>query len=435
MVEALALGRSAVDLSLAPGDVVPLLRRFDGLIAGIELTSERTNQLASAMLDTRIDPFAFNSSSQGNGIGIYMSEKSCPGTTHITDYMRLQANGVNPDLSHSENVSAIIRGTSPDSFVYCRGKYQMPTAADLNGYNGNPRVYIESHSWGEITGTTSYRTSDRDWDNHVYNDAVAVFRAAGNLSTIDNPSCDVVSPAKGLNLTTIGNYNDATDTINSSSCHVDSEIGNAKPEISAPGTSITAGGWTMTGTSMATPHAAGFAADMLSDYPWLQLRPYNLKAEMLAGSVKTVSGGTDKVGVGGLDFHRTYFDGTSQWWEGDNASFSYFANTDYLPNNGYIDYQVGLDASLGNVRVALVWLNRGAYTYDHRADAHPLGMDLDMCVYAPNGTVVACSQTYDNPYELVSFDPVVTGTYRVRIARFSNGDPSSKLHMSVAVDW
>jgi hypothetical protein len=363
-----------------------------------------------------------------------MSEESCPDPGFISNYMRINANAVVTGINHAQNVSAIVRGVSPESYVYCRSGYTLPTAADLNGYNGNPRVYAETHSWGETTANTDYRIRDRDFDNHVYNDAIANFQSAGNV-TASNPTGIVSTPAKALNLTSVGNYNDATDTLSSSSCHIDSQIDNDKPEVSAPGTSITAGGWTMSGTSMASPHAAGFAADLMSASAWLQLKPARVKAAMLSGAAKVIAGGADKVGVGGIDFYRAFYNGTSSSCTGDNASFAAFDAGDYLPNNGTVDRSVSLDASLTNVRVALAWLNRGTYTYDHRADASPLGIDLDLCVHDPNGKLVGCSTSFDNPYELFSFDPVVSGNYRVSIARSANRDVASKMHMAVHIDW
>jgi Subtilase family len=434
IVEALAHGRSSVTATLEAGEVDAFLRENDDLVAGLELESRSHDTLAEAMRDTNIDPHALQySERRGSGIGIYMSEGGCPPSGHISNYLRLS--GLATD--HSKNVSAILRGVSPDSYVYCRGGSVLPNAADLNGYNGNPRVYVENYSFMETLTTPDYRIRDMELDNHVYDEAVAVFSGAGNYMWPEHPSYNVGSPGKALNVTTVGNYDDSTDAGYSTSCYINSEIDNEKPELSAPGTNITAGGFTMTGTSMATPHAAGFAADLMSAYSWYRLRPYYLKSLMLSGSDKLISGGAGRVGVGGLNFYRAHKDGLfgwiAGWWEGDNASFSEFDSYDLLPNNGYVDYHVFIDASASNARVALAWLNTGAYTYAHRADAYPIGIDFDMCVFDPNGVSKGCSASYYNPYELVSFDPIVTGTYRVRISRFANRNIYSDIHMGVSV--
>lgn len=379
------------------------------------------------MLATNITPYALNYSGQGNAIGVYMSEGNCPDPSHITNYMRLSGS----TGSHAENVSAIIRGVSPESYVYCRSGYTLPTSADLNGYSGNPRIHIQTHSWGS-GDNTSYALLDRDFDNYVYDNAIASFKSAGNAGT---GTGNVTTPGKALNLITVGNYDDSTNGINSSSSFVNPETNNEKPELVAPGTSITAGGWTMTGTSMASPHAAGFAADMMSGYSWLQLKPYYIKSIMLAGASDIISGGVDKVGVGGIDFYRTYYNSTNTWWEGSNSSFSYFDSIDSYPNNGSIDRVVYLSSSYSNVRIALSWLNSGTYVYNNRTAAHPIGMDMDFTVYDPNGNYVANSLSWDDPYEFVSFSPSVSGNYRVSINRYANRDTSSKLHMGLSIDW
>lgn len=57
----------------------------------------------------------------------------------------------------------------------------------------------------------------------------------------------------------------------------------------ALGTSITAGGYTSTGTSAAVPHAAAFAASFMSNYPlWSKDKPHLMKAIMLAGATKSI---------------------------------------------------------------------------------------------------------------------------------------------------
>ncbi|MEM9456943.1 MAG: S8 family serine peptidase [Myxococcota bacterium] len=437
MRSAISRGDASVVVPMELGAVESFARDHEDLVAGVELDSELTTTIASAIQDTNIDPVALaNPIRQGGGVGVYMSETGCPLAGFLPSYTPLS--GV--PTSHSSNVSAIIRGASPLAHIYCRGGFTLPSAADLLGTAGNPRVFVETHSWTEtLSDAPGFRLRDRDFDDHIYDTGVATFVASANFGA---PSAQFPaaqgytgSPAKGLNVISVGNYVGNTDTINALSSFRDSEIGNNKPEIVAPGTNINAGGFTMSGTSMASPHAAGFAADLMGEYTWLQLRPYYFKANMLAGADKTILGGTDKVGVGGLNFHRNYFNHTNTWWEGDNNSFDFHDGNDYLPNNGYVDREVYLDAAHASVRVALSWLNRGTYTYDHRADPHAIGTDLDLCVYDPNGVQVGCSSSWDNPFELVEFDPVISGNYRVRINRYANRDTASKLHMGVSINW
>lgn len=425
---AIVNGSPSFRIDLRRADIERLAASSNDVIAGIELYPMPQRDIASAMKSTRIDPDALtNSETRGAGIGIYMTELTCPDPGHISNYMRLQGKRD----KHSDMVSAILRAVAPESYVYCRAGPVMPTPADLNGYGGNPRVHIVTRS-NSSTDTPEYMSTDRDWDNFVYTNLVSDFNSVGNTGT---GAAYVRSPAKALNVISIGNYDDATNRIAQRSSYRDPQTNNAKPELSLPGTNITAGGFTASGTSFSTPHAAAFAADLMSARPWYQLRPQLIKAAMLAGASKKIIGDPDRVGVGGADFRRTFYGGKGYWWSGTNASFAHFDAVDPLPRNGFVDVVQTLSAPMANVRAALVWLTRGSYTYDHRRDAHAIGSDLDLAVFDPNGKLVASSASFDNPFEVVSFAARVAGPYRFRIARASNPDTLSGVKMALRIDW
>ncbi len=280
-----------------------------------------------------------------------------------------------------------------------------------------------------------YEQRDRDWDTFVYENAVLMLNAAGNEG--EKPKTGIIgSPGKGLNILTVGNYDDATNTISIKSSYSNPSTKNEKPEVSAPGVNIDAGGFTMSGTSQSTPHVAAMAADFMSAYPWLRLRPYLAKALLISAARDEVAGGVDKVGVGGVDYIRGYYGGLAIWYEGLNSDFSFFDSQDRMPNNGTVDAVFNVDSTRYNkVRVVLTWLNRGTYTFDHRTDAHPIGMDLDFAVHAPDGSYVERSASLDNPFEVLDFKPTMTGTYTVRVSRPFNRDINSKLRMALFIDW
>lgn len=244
--EAFNQGRSGVTLRLTPSEIQKLIRSRDPKIAGIELYEEPQDDITSAMEATSISTSALpNSSTRGNGIGIYMTESGCANESRIRDYDRLSGSETN----HSRNVGAILRAVSPNSFIYCRGGAVLPQNTDLDGVGGNPPIHIVTRSNSD-NDTTNYNTTDRDWDNFVYEENIPVFNSGGNTGNVTG---NVKSPGKGLNVITVGNYNDTNNTINSSSPFVDPQTRNDKPELVAPGTNITAGGFTMSGTSQATP--------------------------------------------------------------------------------------------------------------------------------------------------------------------------------------
>jgi len=413
--------------TIAAGDVERLVREYGDLIAAIDLHQEgKDDTLATALADTSVDPGARQlSDSQGTGIGVYLTESGCPPAGFITSYTLLA--GSNTD--HSRNTTSILRAVSPNAWLYCRGPADLPTAAQLLGSGGNPRVHIVSRSNG--SAATEYVALDRDWDNFTYDNAVIVSKSAGN----NNTSGAITAPGNGLNMITVGNYNDATNTIAASSSAADpTNTRNRKPELAAPGENIDAGGFTMSGTSMAAPHVAGMLADAMQAYPWLQLRPAIAKSHMIAAATDVISGGVDAVGEGGADYLSGYYAFHDFWWWGGNGYFNTAADSDGLPGNGSVDVLFNFSAGQP-VRVALAWPNRGTYTFDHRGDPHPIGIDLDLYVYAPNGTLVSGSASWDNPYEAVSFTAPQTGTYRVAIRRFANRDTAAISDMGLTINW
>ncbi|MBI2381844.1 MAG: S8 family serine peptidase [Gammaproteobacteria bacterium] len=423
--EAARQGAMSVQTRLPAGEIKALLAKHDKDVAGLELSFPVHDDVTSAMVDTNITDWALPfAGTKGSGVGIYMTESGCADEAGRTNYDRLAGS----ETAHSQNVFGILRAVSPSSYIYCRGGAVLPQLSDLDGVNGNPAIRIMSRSNGGNDSTT-YSTLDRDWDQFAYDHNIAIFNAAGNEG---NGTGNTISPAKGHGVFAVGNYMDSNDTINSSSSFVNPATKNAKPELSAPGTNITAGGYTMTGTSMATPHASAFLADMMSGFPAFTSRPHMAYAAMLAGATDAIAGGVDKVGAGGIDFLSAYYNGWFWYWQGSNGAFSGFDSGDGAAD-GYITKTHTLNAGTP-VRVAIAWLNRGTYTYDHMADAHPIGQDLDLTVLAPNGSVVASSASYDNAYEVVNFTPSVSGQYKIRVKRFANRDTAGDFRLGMAVN-
>ncbi len=423
---AVEAGAETITVELTAAQLRRLISSGDASVAGIELAFKVEDQISSAMQDTNITTYALPYSNlHGSGIGIYMTESGCADEAGRTNYDRLAGS----QTDHSQNVFGIMRAVSPSSYIYCRGGAVLPQATDLDGVGGNPAIRVINRSNGG-NDTTSYSTLDRDWDNLAYNNNIAIFNAAGNNGT---GTGNIISPAKGLNVMAVGNYDDATDGINSSSSFVDTELGDAKPEFTAPGTNITAGGFTMTGTSMASPHAAAFAADMMSGLSVYLDRPYVVYASMIGGATDAITGGFDKVGHGGIDFLSTYYDGWTYYYNGNNASFNSFDAADGV-TDGNIDKVFNITSTSQKVRVAIAWMNRGSYTYDHRADAHPIGQDLDITVLSPTGAYVGGSASWDNQFEVVNFTPTVTGNYKVRIRRYANRDTSADFRLGLKIN-
>lgn len=425
--ESLARGEEGFTAYLTADTLARFLEANDSIIAGVEPSPEFKDDINSAMNDTNITNWALPfSNTRGDGIGIYMTESGCADESRISNYDRLSGSETN----HSRNVGAIIRSVSPNAFLYCRGSAVLPNDSDLDGVGGNDPIYITTRSNGNAS-SNSYGINDRNWDNFAYNNSLAMFNSAGNSG---GSTGSISTPGKGLNIIAVGNYNDATDTISGSSSFTNPNIGNAKPELSAPGTNITAGGFTMSGTSMSCPHAAAFTADMMSSSTYLKYRPYLARAKIIAGATDAISGGFDKVGVGGIDFLSAQYSGYWAWWSGSNSSWNSFDKGDGV-SDGYVTTKVYISNGYKKARVALSWMNRGNYTYDHRNNAHAIGTDLDLRVYAPNGSLVGGSYSWDNSFEYVNFTPSQSGYYTVKINRYANRDTGSALRMGLYVNY
>lgn len=427
LVDSIREGSEELALTLNAEQLLRLFSVDDERIAGIEFRAKGEDDINSAMADTNITNWALPfANTQGDDIGIYMTESGCANESRITNYNRLAGSETN----HSRNVGAIIRAVSPGSYLYCRGGAVLPQNSDLDGVDGEADIYIVTRS-NSNNDNTNYTTLDRSWDNFAYDKKISVFNSGGNTG---DGTGNVRSPGKGLNITTVGNYNDSNNTIVSDSPFNDPETGNDKPELSAPGENITAGGFTMGGTSMSTPHAAAFTADMMSSSTYLKNRPHLAKAKLIAGATDPIGGGYNKVGVGGIDFLSSQYSGYWSWWQGGNSSWNYFDNLDGEDDN-YVTRTVYISNSWDDVRVALAWMNRGTYTYNNRNDAHPIGMDLDLRVYDPDGLYVGGSLSWDNPFEVVNFQPSKSGHYTFKVNRYANRDSNSAIRMGLYVNY
>jgi len=81
------------------------------------------------------------------------------------------------------------------------------------------------------------------------------------------------------------------------------------------------------------------------------------------------------------------------------------------------------------------WLNSGTYTYNHRNDTYPIGMDLDLTIFSPSGTYVGGSASFYNGEEVVDFDPTSSGNYRACITQYRDRDPTYKLNIALVAHW
>lgn len=418
----------AITLEVQDSELDAFMKKAPALFDAIDLYREPTyDDLTGAMLATSAN-WVSKLNLTGDGVGIYMTDGGCPDPgPDLPRYYRLSGS---PD-SHAQNVASIIRGISP-SVLYCNSYYttgrRLPTVSEMWGVPGQAPVSILTMSMGWTPDNNEYGVLDKEWDDFAHLNSVLMFKSAGNRGDFDGW---VTSPGKAYNIVSVGAYDHRNMTQASFSSHVNRR--NTKPEVLAPGVGITAGGYTMSGTSMASPHAAAISAALTSTNLLAKIHPTLGKAQLLAGATDSING--QKGGaVGGVDFYDSLRDSSIVFWRSlPNRHFSFYDFFDYLPPIGLSHSFVIKHSNIKRARVVLTWQNRGAYLYAHRHDAHPIGMDLDLCVYGPNGLAVGCSASWDNPYEIVDFYPAQSGVYRIAVRRYANRDPFARVDMGIWV--
>ncbi len=425
-------GASSFKVSLNKKDILKVAQKASKYVFAIGLAPKfHSSSIGGAMQDAKVDPWAINySGRKGENIGIFITEEyACPAAGYTSNYLNVASTG---STTHPKHMVSIVRAVSPLSYIYCDGpNVNLPPAASYGGIAGNPPIKIVNISAGGGY-PFDYSMWDAELDDESYDKNVPIVNAAGNSGGFYET---VASGGKALNVLTVGNYDHRTHVMRSTSSWLEGNIPAEKPEVSAPGTNIMAGGINATGTSQSTAFVTGFGADLLSAYSWLRDRPAYLKAYIMASATVPIAGGYDKVGLGGLDFFDAYFDAENTEWNGTNNSFSYFDSIDSDPNSGYIEREVYLSSSIPSVQVVYSWLTRGAYTYAHRNDSFPLGMDFDIFVYDPNGGLVGSSTHTFNSWEHVEFDPQLSGTYTVKIAQTANRDSQLRLIAGLSISW
>jgi len=400
-------------------------------IAYVQLAENPINEIWQAMVGTGVDPHALSRPNHsGTGIGIYQTEPFCADDAWITNYNALDAAPANSN--HPRLVSGIMRFVSPDAFIYCREGTQIPTAGEIDGVGGNPQIDIVNISAG-LNTSGAYDNRSMNWDNFSYVNDVAVVKSTGNRGNTDGWA---TSPGLGPNVLAVGNYDDATDTIAATSSFNDPETGSLKPELSAPGETITIPGATVdSGTSLAAPHVAAMAANYLEAAPVLIRQPSAIRAMMLAGAKRTVAGGADRTGIGGADYYQFITGANTTWWNGGN---SYFEDQDSADGNddGWISFSRYLSSNNNDARVVLTWQADGNYIMSNPTNHQSYGANYDFRIFDPNGGYVGGAfSANDNQYEVFSFNPLITGQYRFEIRRLTNTDTDMKFDIAISINY
>ena len=330
------------------------------------------------------------------------------------------------------------------------GNFQSPSLNNLlnTAYNAGARTH--TNSWGSSAASqqAKYNSETEDVDDRAnyydryYNgvEGLTVLFAAGN----DGPNSGTVSPpATAKNVISVGNhknrYSGSPDVMMSGSSRGPTEDGRIKPDLVAPGgyvrsckaqeaTDTGSATWSntyyleYTGTSMATPNAAG-AAVMVREYlEEIAQRPSPqgalVKALLVLGAQDIGSRDipNQDEGWGRINLRNSLAPSGGQGiWVDDRSVMSGTGNSK--------SYAFNISQGNGPFKVVLTWSDeRGS-----RFSSAQLVNDLDVEVTAPDGTVYlgndfangrsATGGTRDsvNNLEVVLVDTAAVGTWTVKV--------------------
>ncbi|MDL1870070.1 hypothetical protein FBQ98_11665, partial [Gammaproteobacteria bacterium PRO6] len=332
-------------------------------------------------------------------------------------------------------------------------------AADTAYQNG---ARIHSNSWGGgctdqfgacISGcTVPYDEFARDADRVMRDrDDLLVVFAAGNDATACPNGNNVGSPGNAKNVLTIGASNRGTgaNAMASFSSRGPTLDSRTKPDLDAQGSSIvsasrtTSGTTSMSGTSMATPTAAGNAAlvrDYLARgfYPSGTANPADaipdpsgalVKAIMAAGAFKMTGSGAGANPGQAQGFGRILLD-DSLYFSGDAGKLFIHDEDTGLQTGDVASFQ--LNASGGQrFTVVLTWSDAAGAINASPATVNSLRLE----VQAPNGDVwtqklpagynvnnanptqSTATSNYDaiNTLQRIQFDAPAAGAYEIRV--------------------
>ncbi|WP_158287327.1 S8 family serine peptidase [Dokdonella fugitiva] len=377
-----------------------------------------------------------------------------------TDCTGFTTPGGNTNLDGTAPGAKLVMQESGSDLRYLNTQGGTPYHAAQIAYDNGARLH--SDSWGGgctdqfglcISGcTVTYDETARDADRVMkdHPDLLMVF-AAGNDATTCSNGNNVGSPGNAKNVLTIGANNRGTagNAMASFSSRGPTLDSRTKPDLTAQGASIVSaarnasGTTTMSGTSMATPTAAGLAAlvrDYLARgfYPTGQKVAGNaipnpsgalVKAIMLAGASTLTGSGAGTNPGQSQGWGRIHLD-NSLYFNGDQSHLYIHDAPAGLATGGVDNHSLTVAAGQPLV-IALTWTDVAAAVGASPATVNSLRLE----VQAPNGDVwtqklpagynvnnatptqSTATSNYDdlNTVQRISFTAPAAGTYQIRV--------------------
>ena len=347
------------------------------------------------------------------------------------------------------------------------GNFQSPSLNYLmnSAYSAGARTH--TNSWGSKAASQQgkYDSEAEDVDDRTnyydkyYNgrEGLTILFAAGN----DGPGTGTVSPpATAKNILSVGNhqnrYSGAPDTLMSGSSRGPTDDGRIKPDVIAPGgyvrscraqeaTDTSGSTWSnnwyleYTGTSMATPNAAGAAAMVREYLEEIAQRPAPqgalVKALLVLGAqdIGTRDIPNDDEGWGRINLRETLAPQSGQGiWVDDRSVLSGSGNSK--------SYTFNLTQNNGKFKVVLAWSDERGSSFSNKK----LVNNLDLIVTSPDGTIykgndfangrstTGGSADDTNNMEVVLLDSAMSGVWTVKAKNTYQGGSSAQAY-SIAV--
>ena len=395
---------------------------------------------------------------KGSGVKVAVWEDSPDVTTNLSITARYKSSGfaTSQHARHTHGIIKNIESNKPHGHASSCSLHSANTK-DLDALRWAAQdkgctVISQSFHRDSEPGSASMSYDD------IYKDWLAlqwpfptICQAAGNFwqgdpDNIQPPSDEYVNH-KGYNGLTVGNHDDTATAMsgdsvfrNPSSTHGDREL----PEIAANGTAVTTVGLTMSGTSMASPAAAGCAALIQNVDGTLKSWPEGCRAILLAGAKRNVAGNTwwqdvtanvdASDGTGAVDALEAAY--ITQQRRSRNAAATmrgWDVGTLRSADIGSdrrttFSYSVSVGRGIfspRHVKVALAWDSKISTLSIFGINfllGSTLAVDLDLQVFDSGGNQVGYSGSWNNSYEIAEFQGKPGETYTIKIRRWSGTD-------------
>lgn len=408
----------------------------DDTVAAIDLfiDSKKADELAYSVPNINAKYTRDTLNLKGSGVKVGIVESGYPDKSNA----QLSGQAIFFDISDSEAQSRLsshatmvgsvivgkTQGIAPSASLYA-----VAALSRLQDYQKiewliDQGVLVINYSAG-YTDTVGEYSDMAKWIDHLGNQHLVHFvKSSGNVRLSNYAITD---PGMAYNAFTVGSSYDhdsanepywPDDTFSTFSRYTETS-GGYKPDLTAPGESITVAGYTnQSGTSLSAPHASAVLTQLLGYRANLITNNALLKAICTAGTThKTATDyGTyslspyysNKEGAGVIDAKAAYTIAA-------NSSYSALTLT-----AAQFPYSTTFTVAAANkpVRVSLTWLKQNSIT----ATSHPGAAvterdlsDLDLEVYGPGGAFMASSISAVNNVEVVQFTPSVAGTYTIQV--------------------